>query len=567
MDAFTTHTGIGVPLRRSNVDTDQIIPAVYLKRVTRTGFEDGLFAAWRGDPTFVLNDPNFSAGSVLVAGPDFGTGSSREHAVWALMDYGFRVVISSRFADIFRGNCGKQGLLTAQCSQDDVELLWKLLENHPGTAVTVDLVSRTITAGDIVAPLRGRRLHALAPARGPRRHRPDAAARGRHHGLRGRTPQLEAHRHRLSRDSFSHNAFGCQDGVSAGGLHGAGVTDVAPRRPSWPREPVVAQRITRRFYGGRCARAGITSSQAGQPPAVTSPSGVSRRSLDLEWVHVNKADLVKELEKRLGSRRAANDALDAVLDTIVREVVRGGKVSITGFGTFDRVERAARTGRNPHTGTSVRIPKSKAPRFRAGTSFKAYVKKPSTLSKTAPATGRAAAGAAAAAAAVATAPVKAAARTAAAATAPAKAAARKVAATTTATARKAATTTKAATKAVASKAPAAKAPAKKAPAKAAPAKAATKKAAPAKSAAKKAPAKAAPAKAAATKAATRKSAPAKTAAKKAPAKAAAKKAPAKAATTKAAPARAAAKKAPAKAATKKSAPAKKAPAKKAAAKK
>ena len=152
MEAFTTHTGIGVPLRRSNVDTDQIIPAVYLKRVTRTGFEDGLFAAWRGDETFVLNDPSFSAGSVLVAGPDFGTGSSREHAVWALMNYGFRGVISSRFAAIFRGNSGKQGLLTAQCSQDDVELLWKLLENHPGTSVTVDLVSRTVTAGELVAP-------------------------------------------------------------------------------------------------------------------------------------------------------------------------------------------------------------------------------------------------------------------------------------------------------------------------------------------------------------------------------------------------------------------------------
>ena len=152
MEKFTTHTGIGVPLRRSNVDTDQIIPAVYLKRVTRTGFEDGLFAAWRNDETFVLNDPNFSSGSVLVAGPDFGTGSSREHAVWALMNYGFRVVISSRFADIFRGNSGKQGLLTAQCSQDDVELLWKLLENEPGTSVTVDLESRTVTAGDVVAP-------------------------------------------------------------------------------------------------------------------------------------------------------------------------------------------------------------------------------------------------------------------------------------------------------------------------------------------------------------------------------------------------------------------------------
>ena len=151
MERFTTHTGIGVPLRRSNVDTDQIIPAVYLKRVTRTGFEDGLFAAWRGDETFVLNDPGYAGGSVLVAGPDFGTGSSREHAVWALMDYGFRVVISSRFADIFRGNSGKQGLLTAQCTQDDVELLWKLLENEPGTSVTVDLESRTVTAGDLVA--------------------------------------------------------------------------------------------------------------------------------------------------------------------------------------------------------------------------------------------------------------------------------------------------------------------------------------------------------------------------------------------------------------------------------
>ncbi|GAB3595406.1 3-isopropylmalate dehydratase small subunit [Angustibacter peucedani] len=152
MEPFTTHTGVGVPLRRSNVDTDQIIPAVYLKRVTRTGFEDGLFAAWRGDETFVLNLPPFRSGSVLVAGPDFGTGSSREHAVWALMDHGFRVVISSRFADIFRGNSGKQGLLTAQVGQDDVELLWKLLENEPGTEVTVDLESRTVHAGDIQCP-------------------------------------------------------------------------------------------------------------------------------------------------------------------------------------------------------------------------------------------------------------------------------------------------------------------------------------------------------------------------------------------------------------------------------
>ena len=150
MEKFITHTGIGVPLRRSNVDTDQIIPAVYLKRVSRTGFEDGLFAAWRGDENFVLNQPAYRDGSVLVVGPDFGTGSSREHAVWALKDYGFRVVISSRFADIFRGNSGKQGLLAAQVSQDDVELLWKYLDNTPGAEITVDLTAKTITAGDIV---------------------------------------------------------------------------------------------------------------------------------------------------------------------------------------------------------------------------------------------------------------------------------------------------------------------------------------------------------------------------------------------------------------------------------
>ena len=152
MEAFTTHTGIGVPLRRSNVDTDQIIPAEYLKRVSRDGFEDGLFAAWRMDEGFVLNNPRYAEGSVLVAGPDFGTGSSREHAVWALMNYGFRVVISSRFADIFRGNSGKAGLLTGQVAQDDVELIWKYLDNEPGAQVTVDLVSRTVTAGEIVAP-------------------------------------------------------------------------------------------------------------------------------------------------------------------------------------------------------------------------------------------------------------------------------------------------------------------------------------------------------------------------------------------------------------------------------
>ncbi|MFD6395469.1 3-isopropylmalate dehydratase small subunit [Nocardia sp. NPDC060249] len=152
MEAFTVHKGIGVPLRRSNVDTDQIIPAVYLKRVTRTGFEDGLFAGWRTDPQFILNTEPYNRGSVLVAGPDFGTGSSREHAVWALSDYGFRVVISSRFADIFRGNAGKGGLLAAQMSQNDVEMLWKLIEEQPGIELVVDLSSRTVTAGTVVLP-------------------------------------------------------------------------------------------------------------------------------------------------------------------------------------------------------------------------------------------------------------------------------------------------------------------------------------------------------------------------------------------------------------------------------
>jgi 3-isopropylmalate/(R)-2-methylmalate dehydratase small subunit len=152
MEKFATHTGVGVPLRRTNVDTDQIIPAVYLKRVTRTGFEDGLFAAWRNDPAFVLNDEAYRAGSVLVAGPDFGTGSSREHAVWALKDYGFKVVLSSRFADIFRGNSGKQGLLTGQVAQEDVERIWTALEASPGRQITVDLAARTAVVGDLVVP-------------------------------------------------------------------------------------------------------------------------------------------------------------------------------------------------------------------------------------------------------------------------------------------------------------------------------------------------------------------------------------------------------------------------------
>ena len=152
MEPFTTHTGRAVSLRRSNVDTDQIIPAVYLKRVTRTGFEDGLFGAWRNDPGFILNKPEYDGVSILVAGPDFGTGSSREHAVWALMDYGFKVVLSSRFADIFRGNSGKAGLLAAQVDQEVVEKLWAMVEADPSTPVTVDLEAREVRAGDLVAP-------------------------------------------------------------------------------------------------------------------------------------------------------------------------------------------------------------------------------------------------------------------------------------------------------------------------------------------------------------------------------------------------------------------------------
>ena len=145
MDKFIKHTGTGVPLRRSNVDTDQIIPAVYLKRVTRSGFEDGLFSAWRSDPEFVLNKAEFKSGTVLVAGPEFGTGSSREHAVWALQNYGFKVVISSRFADIFRNNSLKGGLLTVIVPQAVVDALWDAIESEPTTSITVDLVARTVS--------------------------------------------------------------------------------------------------------------------------------------------------------------------------------------------------------------------------------------------------------------------------------------------------------------------------------------------------------------------------------------------------------------------------------------
>jgi 3-isopropylmalate/(R)-2-methylmalate dehydratase small subunit len=145
MEKFIKHTGNALPLRRSNVDTDQIIPAVYLKRITKSGFEDGLFAAWRNDPAFELNQPQYKNATILVVGPDFGTGSSREHAVWALQNYGFKVVLSSRFADIFRGNSQKMGLLTVVLPQDEIEKIWKKIESEPGTKITVDLEAKTVT--------------------------------------------------------------------------------------------------------------------------------------------------------------------------------------------------------------------------------------------------------------------------------------------------------------------------------------------------------------------------------------------------------------------------------------
>ena len=148
MEKYLSHTGSVLPLRRSNVDTDQIIPAVYLKRITKSGFEDGLFGAWRNDPEFVLNQPQYKSATVLVAGPDFGTGSSREHAVWALQNYGFKVVLSSRFADIFRGNSQKAGLLTVILPQDEIEKIWQVVEAKPDTQITADLESKTISYND-----------------------------------------------------------------------------------------------------------------------------------------------------------------------------------------------------------------------------------------------------------------------------------------------------------------------------------------------------------------------------------------------------------------------------------
>ncbi|RQP08997.1 MAG: 3-isopropylmalate dehydratase small subunit [Microbacteriaceae bacterium] len=152
MDKITVIEGVAVPFRRSNVDTDQIIPAQFLKRVTKTGFDDALFFQWRQDPDFILNQPAYQGAKILIAGPDFGTGSSREHAVWALRDFGFRAVISPRFADIFRGNSGKQGLLAGTVPEETVEKLWELLEAQPGMNATVDLVEKTVTVGELTVP-------------------------------------------------------------------------------------------------------------------------------------------------------------------------------------------------------------------------------------------------------------------------------------------------------------------------------------------------------------------------------------------------------------------------------
>jgi 3-isopropylmalate/(R)-2-methylmalate dehydratase small subunit len=149
MEKFEVYSGVAVPLRRSNVDTDQIIPAVFLKRITKTGYDDALFSAWRNDPEFVLNQPAYASGSVLFAGPDFGTGSSREHAVWALRDYGFKAVFSSKFADIFRGNSGKQGLVTGVITDEETESIWQAIEANPGLEAKVDLVAREVTVGSL----------------------------------------------------------------------------------------------------------------------------------------------------------------------------------------------------------------------------------------------------------------------------------------------------------------------------------------------------------------------------------------------------------------------------------
>ena len=150
MEKISTFSGVAVPLKRSNVDTDQIIPASYLKRITKTGFEDALFASWKAEPDFVLNQPVFQNGEVLIAGPDFGTGSSREHAVWALRDWGFKAVFSAKFADIFTGNSGKQGLITGVITEDETKQIWDLIDANPGVSASVDLPNQTLTVGDLI---------------------------------------------------------------------------------------------------------------------------------------------------------------------------------------------------------------------------------------------------------------------------------------------------------------------------------------------------------------------------------------------------------------------------------
>ena len=351
MEAFRTHTGIGVPLRRSNVDTDQIIPAVYLKRVTRTGFEDGLFAAWRSDPSFVLNLAPFDKGSVLVAGPDFGTGSSREHAVWALMDFGFRVVISSRFADIFRGNAGKAGLLAAEVAQDDVELLWKLIEEHPGMEITVNLQDRNVVAGTVMVPF----------------NIDDYTAWRLLEGL----------------DDIGITLRKCDE-----------IESYEARRPDWKPRTLQPDEMAQ--------RAEISTHQPGYPGPLQEPKGGNESSLVFlklrvalgnqwpmglpcplvgpKWATgfrrfcMNKAELIDVLTEKLGSdRRSATAAVENVVDTIVRAVHKGDSVTITGFGVFEQRRRAARVARNPRTGETVKVKPTSVPAFRPGAQFKAVV--------------------------------------------------------------------------------------------------------------------------------------------------------------------------------------------------
>ena len=192
MEPFTTHTGRALPLRRSNVDTDQIIPAEYLKRVTRTGFGEGLFAAWREDPAFVLNNPAYAGATIVLAGTDFGIGSSREHAVWALQDYGFRAVVAPRFGDIFAGNATKAGLLPVRLPEETVQALHEAVEADPATLITVDLNAREVRSGGIQRRFRDRRLHQVAAHGRAGRHRPHAAPRRRDHRVRAAPPRVDA---------------------------------------------------------------------------------------------------------------------------------------------------------------------------------------------------------------------------------------------------------------------------------------------------------------------------------------------------------------------------------------